>query len=119
MEGGIFPGKQNSLKQLNVTREKINNGKPEKKRKERKNRVQGEEEVVVVVVMERGGTGGRRKETHPTHQTAIMQLGKKNIGAWFLLRLLKQREIYRIELIYSARSRNVCISLRVECRPQS
>lgn len=75
-----LPGKQNSLKQLNVTQEKINNGR-KKKNKEEESQEGGEEE-------------GRR---HPTHQTAIMLLKK---GAWFLLRLLKQREIYRIGLIY-------------------
>lgn len=72
------PGKQNSLKQLNVTQEKINNGKEESQEGG------GKEEE-----------GGRR---HPTHQTVITLQNKK--GAWFLLSLLKQREIYRIELIY-------------------
>lgn len=70
--GTDLPGKQNSLKQLNLTREKIKNGT---KRKER----------------ERGGRGGGGGTSH----TADCLLCCSE-GAWILLRLLKQRETWRI-----------------------
>lgn len=79
-----LPGKQNSLKQLNVTQEKINNGKKKNKEEERKS----------------GGGRRRRKRRKETSHTPDSHYAAKKKGAWFLLRLLKQREIYRIGLIY-------------------
>lgn len=76
------PGKQNSLKQLNVTQEKINNGKEES---------------------QEGGGEKKKKEEEgdiPLTRQSLRFRKKNKKGAWFLLRLLKQREIYRIELIY-------------------
>ncbi len=65
----IFLEKQNSLKQLNLTREKIKNGtKREKKRKRR----------------------GRETSHSPDCLLCCSE------GAWLLLRLLKQRETLRI-----------------------
>lgn len=53
--GRDLPGKQNSLKQLNVTQEKINNGKKKRQGGEKESREGGEEEET-----------RRRKETSHT-----------------------------------------------------
>lgn len=72
--GRDLPGKQNSLKQLNVTQEKINNGKKKKKDKEEKRKVgRGEKEKKK---KKKEQEEGRR---HPTHQTAIMLLKKRSL----------------------------------------
>lgn len=69
--GRDLPGKQNSLKQLNVTQEKINNGKKKKDKEEKRKVGRGEKEK-----KKKEQEEGRR---HPTHQTAIMLLKKRSL----------------------------------------
>lgn len=64
-----LPGKQNSLKHLNLTREKIKNGTKRENKRER-----------------------RGRETSRTPDCLLCC----SEGAWLLLRLLKQRETLRI-----------------------
>lgn len=95
-----LPGKQNSLKQLNVTQEKINNGKKKNKEEERKS----------------GGGRRRRKRRKETSHTPDSHYAAKKKRSLVFVKIIKtKRNIQNwADLLHWLGT--VCVSLLLECK---